>query len=447
MKVLAPILSFFPEKIQNEIIRIYASPIAIRLISGAYWAFIGTAIARGVTLISSIIVVRFLGKVEYGELAIVVSTVSVFQTLGGFGLGLTSSKYVAEFRSKDPQKAADIMAMSAMISAATGVVSSLVMYFMAPWLSIHVLDAPHLSYLLKISALMPLLQVINGTQIGTISGLEAFRLHAIVAASYSIISVPLIILGVMWYGMEGTIYAYTVSQVIACLSNHFVVRQEAARNGIPVRFFARNWDGGMLWRFSMPAMLASMLVLPVNWACGVMLVNQPNGYAQNGLYSAANQWFTATMLFSGIASQALLPVLSECMGRGDWIKVEKVFKAGIRANALIVMPIVMVGAFASSMIMGMYGSDFSSGWPTLVICLVTAGIVSIQVPVGHVMAASNRLWTYFYMNAAWACGLLIFTYLLVENGATGVAFARLLAYFFYTIISFLYVRSVINNYV
>lgn len=445
MNIFASILSFFPAPIQSYVEKVYTSPIALRLISGAYWAFIGTAVARGVTLISSIIVVRFLGKIEYGELAIVISTVSVFQTLGGFGLGITSSKYVAEFRFSDPQKAADIMAMSATVSVATGIVSSIIMYFMASWLASHVLDAPHLSEMLEISAIMPLLQVISGTQIGAISGLEAFRLQAIAASIYSIMSVPLIVAGVMWYGMEGTIYAYIISQVIACIFNHFVVRHEAARIGIPIRLFTRNWNTSLLWRFSTPAMLASLLVLPVNWACSVMLVNQSGGYAQNGLYSAANQWFTATMLLAGITSQALLPVLSECIGRGDWIRVEKVFKAGIRANALIVIPIVIIGAFASPVIMPIYGADFVNGWPTLVICLVTAAIVSIQMSAAHVMAASNRLWVSFYMNAGWACGLLIFTALLVKDGALGVAYARCLAYFFYTVASFLYVKGLIKS--
>ncbi len=54
-----------------------------------------------------------LGKEEFGKLGIVQSTVGMFQVFAGFGLGLTATKYVAEFRDSDPAKTGRIIGLSA----------------------------------------------------------------------------------------------------------------------------------------------------------------------------------------------------------------------------------------------------------------------------------------------------------------------------------------------
>ena len=78
--------------------RIKQSDIGKRLVSGASWSLIGTASAKFLVLVSGIICARILGKVEYGELGMVRSTISLFVAIGSAGLGLTASKYISEYR-------------------------------------------------------------------------------------------------------------------------------------------------------------------------------------------------------------------------------------------------------------------------------------------------------------------------------------------------------------
>jgi len=63
-----------------------------------------------------------------------------------------------------------------------------------------------------------------------------------------------------------------------------------------------------------------------------------------------------------------------------------------------------------------------------VLVLVTAGVVAVLNPIGSLLAAANRVWLGFWMNAGWAVVLLATTVLLVRSGAVGVALARLVAY-------------------
>ena len=81
------------------------SPLRLRLAKGVFWSIAGTIISRGLTLFATIAIARFLGRSSYGELGIVQSTVGMLGVFAGMGLGLTSTKYVAEFRCRAPQRA------------------------------------------------------------------------------------------------------------------------------------------------------------------------------------------------------------------------------------------------------------------------------------------------------------------------------------------------------
>ena len=48
------------------------------------------------------------------------STVGMFGVFAGFGLGLTATKHVAEFRQSDPERDGLIIGLSALIAIGTG---------------------------------------------------------------------------------------------------------------------------------------------------------------------------------------------------------------------------------------------------------------------------------------------------------------------------------------
>src|SRR5215472_10010244 len=83
-----------------------------RLVRGTFWSLSGAVAARTFGLLSSLIVARILGTSGFGELGLIQSTIGMLGTLGGFGLGLTSTKYVAEFRTSDPTAAGRMISVA-----------------------------------------------------------------------------------------------------------------------------------------------------------------------------------------------------------------------------------------------------------------------------------------------------------------------------------------------
>ncbi len=217
------------------------------------------------------------------------------------------------------------------------------------------------------------------------------------------------------------------------LLNHLALRKEARRYNVPFIFRNCRRELPVLWRFSLPAVLAGSLVGPVDWICSALLVNQPDGYGEMGIYSAANQWYAMLLFLPSLLGGVVLPVLSERLGQKETNQSMKTMVLAIKANALLVLPLVLLASIASPYIMGLYGEGFRNGWPTLVVILLTTGLVAVQTPVGQIIAASGKMWIGFAMNMGWAIIFVLGTLLPVDNGALGLAGARAVGYVFHTV--------------
>ncbi len=413
-----------------------AGSLRARFAKGAFWSLAGAVISRGLNLVSSIIVARLLGKVGYGELGIIQSTVGVFGVFAGLGLGMTATKYVAEFREKDPQKAGRIIALSSVVAFFSGGIVSIILIILSPWLASKTLSAPHLSGLLQISAGLLFFGAINSAQTGALSGFEAFKTIAIVNLISGVISFPLMVAGVWFLQLKGAVLALVASMVVNYFLNKIAIKRECKRYYIKPDVRNSVQEIPILWKFSVPAFLSSAMVGPVTWLCNTMLVNQPNGYAEMGIFNAANQWYNALLFLPGVMSQAVLPVLSERISIQDRVNSAKVLNFSVKTNGISILAIAIIGSIMSPLIMQLYGEGFRSSWPTLVVVLITASLLAIQIPVGNIIAVSGRMWLGFLMNLGWGIVFIFFTWYLIKFGAFGLAGARLGAYIIHAVWTF-----------
>src|SRR5688572_30109430 len=113
-----------PAFVRAQLLRLEASNLGYRLAHGAFWSLAGTALSRVLALAASVVTARILGKADYGAFGVLSSTVMTFQAFASLGLSMTATKYVAELRVKDKQRTGDILALSAVVSTAAGLLSA-----------------------------------------------------------------------------------------------------------------------------------------------------------------------------------------------------------------------------------------------------------------------------------------------------------------------------------
>lgn len=414
--------------------------VGARFARGAFWALAGTLIAQGLGVLASIVTARLLGKEVFGEFGMVNSTLGAFGAFAGLGLGLTATKYVAEWRETAPLRAGQILGLSNQVAIVSGGSVALVLFAFSPLLASRTLSAPDLVNELRMGCVLLFLNALNGAQTGALSGLEAFRAITRVNLARGLVSFPVMIAGVWFFGLSGAVAATVIVGAVGWGLNHIALRRECARCGILVIYRGTRAYVPLLWRFSLPAVLSGVMVGPVLWMTRAILVNQPNGYGELGVLNAATQWRTALMFLPSVFMQVALPMMASSLdadeSRGSYRRTLLIAQS---LTIAVIMPLGTLLMFLSDWIMGLYGSGFADGGVVLIGVVCSIMIASMGSVIGAAIESKGRMWLALALNMSWAVTLTVLVWILAPKwGAIALAYGGALAYLVQTSWGFIY---------
>lgn len=431
--------AFSPSIVHPYLRRIETSDVGLRLVRGVFWSLAGSVISRGLMLLATILVARMLGKTGYGELGMIQSTVGMFGIFAGFGLGLTATKHVAEFRQSDPERAGRIIGLSGLIAMGTGSLMAMGLLIFAPWLAEHIINAPHLVNVLRIGALVLFINALNGAQTGALAGFEAFKAIAYVNLAVGLLSFPILIYGAYYGGLTGAVWALAINLCINWLLNNIALRKEAQKSTVPLAIRGCFRERFVLWKFSLPAVVSGTMVVPVLWVGKSMLANQPDGYAGLGAITVAEGWRSILIFACGMITQVSFPVLSQLYGAGEGRLFKKTLFAQFWINGVIVTLGALIIILLSKPIMKMYGSEFNDSAVVLALIILSCVPMQLASVAGMVNNCVGKIWWGVLLNSLWALVYLLSTVFLIGYGALGLAWASVIAYCSHLVFTMIYI--------
>lgn len=399
-----------------------AGSLRARFAVGAFWSVLGAVISRGFLLGASVVCAWFLGKEGFGALGMIQSTAGMFGIFAGLGLGMTATKYVSEFRRQDPLRTGRILTLSASAAFVSGGIITVLVILLAPYLAQSVLAAPQLAAPLAIGAGLVFFGALNGAQTGALAGFESFQTIARVNIYAGLASFPLIVLGVWRGGLRGAVWGSVAALAVNWALNNRALRRECAKANISYQLAGCRRELGMLYRFSLPASLASILIVAAIWICNALLARQPQGYSELGLYAAADKWRLMILFVPSSMFAMVLPVLSNLHGEGDGAGFQKVFRANLRLNAsLAFLTALLIAAFAAP-IMAVYGKSFRGGQAVLVVLAFSAIAEVLNSILGQQLVAAHQMWWRFTFDVLLVAVLVGLAWVLIPKwGALGLA--------------------------
>jgi len=403
-----------------------------RLATGAFWTLVGTGISQGLALVTSVVTARLLGKVGFGELGMILSTVGMFGVFAGLGLGLTATKHVAEFRTNAPVRAGRIIGISNLVAILSGGAISTALFFLAPYLAVRTINAPHLVRELQIGSGLLFFNALGGVQVGALSGLEAFNTIAKVNLCRGLLTFPLLIAGVYWWRLPGAVAAQVLAAMVGWWISHVALQREAYKADILVSYRGLRSELPILWKFSVPAVLSASMVGPVRWVANALLVNQPNGYAEMGVFQAATRFQTLMNLAGRTLGAVALPILASADGAAS----ERFNRANILLSWVLGVAVALPLISFPEILGVVYGAEFTgtNASGVLVMVMFFSCIMSYRQGLARVLAARSLMWWGFFDNSVWSV-LLIGSFLgLARWGAMGLAVAFTIAYTLNTIV-------------
>ncbi len=413
-----------------------------RIARGTLWSLVGSVGSRGLNLLTFLFVARWLGAERFGELGIVRSTAGMFGIFAGFGMGLTATKYVAQYRATDPERAGNVLLLTFTVAATMGALASGLLWLLAPLMATGALDASHLSGQLRIGSLLVLFGALAGVVRGGLAGLEAFGKIAACNVITAAVGLPLILAGAGFAGVAGATGGLVASALVDFVVAGVALRSRLAAHGMRWSSAGCWAERKVIWSFSLPAFLAYALTGPANWAALAILANHTGSYASVGYFAAANQWFSALVLLPMLVCGAALPVLAEQYESGRELEVRGTLRSLIRVNLAFAVPGALIVAALSPFLMGLYGPSFVEHWGTLAISALTVCLFAAQQPLGHLLAASGRMWHGLWLSGLWGSAYVLCAVCFADLQSLGVAVARLIAYVLYLALSLLLIRRI-----
>ncbi|HUV39269.1 MAG TPA: oligosaccharide flippase family protein [Planctomycetota bacterium] len=413
-----------------------------RFARGAFWTVAGAIIAQVLGLAATIVVARLRGREIFGDLGMVRSTVDMLGVFGGLGLGLTATRFVAQYLKTDPERTGRIIGLNLWVGLAASAAATAAVLLLAPVIAGQFLGAPWLVVELRIGCAILFFESMIGTQNGVLSGLEAFRSIAKINLARGLWSFPLVLIGVYAWGIRGVLAGLGLASAAGWVMSVIVLRREVLQKSVPVVFRGVLREWAVLWRFTLPAFLNSLMVSPVLWLANRILYVTEGGRGNMGLYDAARRWERPVLFLSLQLGLAILPLLSSLDGDGRApAKSGRVMSGTFAALAVVVLPVVALLACLAGPIMSFYGSQFSGAEAMAVLAAVlfVAGTKAFGNLSGMAIAARGAMWSGLLLNLIWAAVLLTFVSLWAKNGAVGFANAFAASYALSTVYGLLFV--------
>lgn len=425
--------------------RIRSSNIGNRIATGAFWSFTGTALAKFLVLIAGIICARILTKDQYGEFGIVRSTINMFVVVGSAGLGLTASKFISEYKVKQKERIPSIYILTNGVALATGLLVTILVLIIAPYIAEHTLHAPHLQNSIRVGALLLFVTVINGAQTGTLTGFEDFKSIAINTLFGSIAESVFMLIGAYFWGVFGAVLGFGMGFIVIYFANFISIKRLLSRNGIRITKYSFNKvDFSLLYKFSLPAALSSLMVAPTIWVVKSLLVNN-SGFSELAVFEAADQWKIIILFVPTAIAQVVLPILSSMVGEGD-NRFWKVLKTNLFINAGVAFCIALLVCVLSPFIMRLYGEDYHADYWTLVILAISTIFNSIASVVGLAIYSRSKMWIGLSFNLLWALMVIGFSlyFISLGFGARGLAMAFTIAYCLHSTFQIIYLKTTVK---
>jgi O-antigen/teichoic acid export membrane protein len=302
--------------------------------------------------------------------------------------------------------------------------------------------------MVRVGSILLALTAINAALSGALAGFEAFRTLTHVGVVVGLVSLPVLVTAAVVGGLPGAVWGWVSILSLQGALSYLAVRREAARAGTPLQHARCLCEWPVLWSFSLPAALSGLLSAPTVWISHALLVNQPGGFAQMGVFNAANQWRMAILFVPQKIVTIALPVLSSLAAEGRLDRFRTTLRLCILVSAGASIAVAAPMIAFSSWIMRLYGEDFAAGASTLSLLAVSAVFMSISFVGGQAVISLGRAWFRVAVHVLWSAALLTSLPVLVLGGGTAASLAvvNVIAYAVHCLAQYVFLRRAWNRF-
>jgi O-antigen/teichoic acid export membrane protein len=403
-----------------------SSRLSRRLVNNLTFSLLGSITERGLHFIAFILAARMMGTVIFGELGILFSTISMFGVFGGFGLSLTGTKHVAQYKDTDKVKTGKIIGLLELVSVIASLIIGVIVYLNANYVSSHLLHAPHLAKTLQVGSILLASNLLLETQKGILTGYEKFRFILLINLVSGVLTLLLITLGIHWSGVYGAIVGASVASLTTLVLAFILTFLSSRKYSVYLRIEYSKDLVNILFNYSLPAFISGIIVAISLWTMRLLITELDNGYFELGIFSAASRFQTAINLIGITVGNAILPLMStEKLQSNRRLSIFNIYISWV-LGMVPALPIIAFPEIAGLL----FGDSFKSElfYKVVVLLMLTTVLMIYKQGLARIIASKDLMWWSSLSNILWAMTLLSATYIMKSEGAFGMSKALLGSY-------------------
>lgn len=355
------------------------------LFKDSFWALLGSAMGKGLSLLAGIAVARFLGKEVYGEYGTIRTTLMYIAIVSTFGFGYTATKFVAEYISTKSSKLQSLVRNTLTITLLFSTFLALLQTVFADIIS-QIIDAPHLKGYLQSFSILIVLNALSTTQIAVLSGFKRFKETARINIYSGVTTFVASVVMTYQWGLGGALGALALSFAFQIALNQRVIKTVLSKysGNRTVSPAERN----SMLKFSIPIALQESLYTVVHWLSLLLLIRYAN-YGEVGLSSAASLWLSVVIFVPAMLKNVMFSYLSSSSEHA--VLVNKLLLINFISS---ILPVAVVFSF-SGIISSFYGDSFVALPRVLNVSVASAVFICLSEVYCYEFISRGKPWIVF----------------------------------------------------
>lgn len=382
-----------------------------------------TAIERAGALVQTVLIARALGIVEYGIYGLLFTTIGFVSSVVGLQMGLTATVLVARYRDDEKAKAAAVISHVTQFALIVAVAFCLLVMPFSSALSSWLLRSPDHASAIVLGCLFVGASLMSGVQDGVAQGFEDFRSVAMTRFLCAVLTVAAVYPAGSLFGLDGVVVAIFGGVLLKILILQRVIHRHRREAAIPRRGEGVGF-ASMVVGFSLPSMLASLLLGGMTWWGSFLLSRQAAGFAGVALVNTGLQWRGPVLMLAASLGSVAVPVFSRLSGRDDR-QASALFKQRMllaNAGAAILASLAII--LLSHPLLEMYGSGFSDGGMIFGILVATTVPMVVANVYMQELVGAGLLWRQLALHVPMVALMGVgFLLLIPHMGGLGYAIA------------------------
>jgi O-antigen/teichoic acid export membrane protein len=413
------------------------------ILAGSAWAMSARVLAKGLGMISSIIIARFYGAEVMGIVAVLYSFLTLASIITVLGTQTSILRLIPEHLVKySPTSAFRVYRKTQFMVIGISLITGTLLFFGSGLIAGRAFSKPHLSFYFALASVFAVFQSQMILNTEAVRGLKLIKTFAFMQALPSLSNLLLLVpLTIMFLRRDNPVYTYLVSLAVTGLLG-WMVMEVAFKGKMRPEDEVLTMPASSILSISLPMLMSRTMTFVIGQT-GVIMLGMFRTEAEVGYYTIAVKLAMLTSFVLQAINSIIAPKFSELFHSG---KMDELFYVAKKATKLVFwtsVPILLGLVLLGKPLLGyFFGWEFAAAYPALVLLVLGQFVNSISGSTAQFMnmTGNQNVFRNTILGAA-IVNVSLNLLLIPKLGIIGAATAAMASITFLNITTLLYVKT------